>query len=79
MDMRIRFGRGVRAGALWVVLSTAWPAGAAVDLSLQPVEDPVVVGQTLSVALIATNDAAGEVQLVSAITAVFVWDPAVFG
>ncbi len=78
MDIRIRFGRGVRVGALWAVLSTAWPADAAVDLSLQPAEDPVAVGETLSVALIATNDAAGEVQLVSAISAVLVWDPAVF-
>ncbi len=74
MDRHCRFGRGVKAGAVWAVLSTAWPAGAAVDLSLQPVEDPVAVGQTLSVTFIATNDAAGEAQLVSAITAVLVWD-----
>lgn len=48
-----------------------------VSLSLEPGEDPVVVGQTFEVALTATKDLEGEAQPVSALTAVVVWDPKV--
>ncbi len=63
-----------RAMALSLAVTT--PVLAAVDLSLQPVVNPVFVGSQVQIQLIATNTNPG-VQLVSAMDVIINWDPAV--